>query len=741
MRFLRSPKLRAALYYSADGRCQNCGVELPADWHADHVIPYRTSGHTNLFEMQALCPPCNLRKGSKMLTSENPLSQINLGEEEIRQGQRAAITMIVQRVYDVVSGRKPFDEESQHTAIVLPTRYGKTDVIRASAALLYGSGMISNALILAPYTLIRDQTVDVDKLVECQKRFGLPKDAFLRVTHIDSSSISKQPWLRSHQLMAMTTHLAMEHIGPLTEWVRHMQRTTGLRPLVAFDECHMTSTENRWGETLGHLASAGAFIVLVTATAFRTDGKPIPGFPLDRIDVSPVTVHYANVAERKVHIYGASRIRYQLRPHHETTFQQAWAEIPSPICSLDRQPFEIEGDDVDGGTVELRSGIKLSQLSVEAGRRALMPSLKSRVVIQKACKKLVEELHLARRVEGAGNLAAIVFVGDDDRQNDPLANKHAEDVVKEIKQIDSNLRCRIAMSNNDGTATVTDFASGNGDILIVKQMASVGMDVARLKICLDLSNTRTPAAFIQRITRIATVWYHRPDAPEPYDAIRSALYICPEEPRGAALWNIFVHDAGGQSTFLEDFQYQGTKEMSDQEQKSASVFIPTDVIPDSKLEDTHGGQAEGWLVDPVNKFLEVTGLGGAITKTRIAEGLLGVGIQMPSENNDKGNENTESKDSIPEKPRNTAKEFDDAVTEASKKANQLASKRFREIMGRPYRNARQDGDLYQSIITDVWVEHEKRVGILGFKKIREFTDIEEVRRVQHSIQEELDNGR
>ena len=65
-RTLRSKRLRAALWSHSDGKCQACGMALdPANWHADHVVPYSRSGRTNVHEMQALCPACNLKKGAK----------------------------------------------------------------------------------------------------------------------------------------------------------------------------------------------------------------------------------------------------------------------------------------------------------------------------------------------------------------------------------------------------------------------------------------------------------------------------------------------------------------------------------------------------------------------------------------------------------------------------------------------------------------------------------------------------
>jgi len=65
-RTLRSKKLRQFLYERAGGKCQKCGEILGDDWHADHVVPWSVNKRTNVFEMQAVCPACNLKKANKM---------------------------------------------------------------------------------------------------------------------------------------------------------------------------------------------------------------------------------------------------------------------------------------------------------------------------------------------------------------------------------------------------------------------------------------------------------------------------------------------------------------------------------------------------------------------------------------------------------------------------------------------------------------------------------------------------
>lgn len=53
-----------ALYWLAGARCENCGKPLPNDWHGDHKTPWSAGGQTDVANGQALCPECNIKKGS-----------------------------------------------------------------------------------------------------------------------------------------------------------------------------------------------------------------------------------------------------------------------------------------------------------------------------------------------------------------------------------------------------------------------------------------------------------------------------------------------------------------------------------------------------------------------------------------------------------------------------------------------------------------------------------------------------
>lgn len=56
---------RKFLQIIAGNMCQRCGEPLTHGFHADHVEAWSKGGATLNLNGQALCPPCNLRKGAK----------------------------------------------------------------------------------------------------------------------------------------------------------------------------------------------------------------------------------------------------------------------------------------------------------------------------------------------------------------------------------------------------------------------------------------------------------------------------------------------------------------------------------------------------------------------------------------------------------------------------------------------------------------------------------------------------
>jgi 5-methylcytosine-specific restriction endonuclease McrA len=55
---------RRILLLISGGVCENCSKPLDNSFHADHILPFSKGGVTSIKNGQALCPACNLMKGS-----------------------------------------------------------------------------------------------------------------------------------------------------------------------------------------------------------------------------------------------------------------------------------------------------------------------------------------------------------------------------------------------------------------------------------------------------------------------------------------------------------------------------------------------------------------------------------------------------------------------------------------------------------------------------------------------------
>lgn len=607
-----------------------------------------------------------------------------------RPGQRQATDTIVDRIR----------RGCKHTAIVLPTRYGKTDVMRVAGLWLWRDKLVSRAMIMAPDKILRDQCVRGDLWDKALKRYHIqyPFPGGMPVYRVD-----RRPQLpfppQSAIFVAITTQMANFHKVFLAQWIDHERETSGVPPVIFIDEAHTGSEANDWGESVEVLADAGAFVVLLTATPYRADKKRIPGFEdiLVPEKTTPVTVAKRRVddtGEILVDIYEGEREFYRLDAHHVTTFRQAWdEESPSPLCKITRRTFDVDLTKLDFNTGEVADKM-LSGLNERDTRRTLMPALKDVTIIRQSCEILVEELGSRRR--DAETTAAIVFVGNDE-QSDFEVNQHARNVQEALRNLNPGLETLIATSSDADAAaeTVGRFISGQGDVLIVKQMAGRGLDIDRLKVCLDLSNIRTPAAFVQRMTRICTIWDRNLN---PDDVVRTAVYIAPDDCLGTALFQKFIIDQGGEAS-ITDLTYVRTVPASDTTPDPLPVYIPQDVALPETIGDTQQQEAPGETIPAVEHIFRFL---PELTRTRTYPEMANVmeeaGIRVERE----------SGPSV----RDINQEEDEAITRVNAIAKQLINRTVRESLGRSYRPGdREAAKVYGQVSTKVWTRHKQLVGV------------------------------
>lgn len=475
---------------------------------------------------------------------------LQIDRSKLREGQRNAIDAILANVRS----------EKRNTAIVLPPGYGKSDVVRVSATILMCQQRVSCALVLVPAENLRSQVIDTHQMQAAVDRYNLPR---IRGQRISAHEIKefRLPFPserhKNDNFFAATIQLVNSNLPGFVRWVFQEKRENGVPPIVFVDEAHTSSTSNQWGNVVRQLREAGAFVVLLTGTPYRSDRDRIEGFDWDPVENKPIRISRPRMdahGEQLVDIYEGSKTILALKPDYEHTLRQAWdVDLAPSLCKMTRLACDFDLDTKDGVTNEHLGSNALSQLPPYRLAGQLGDMLRDDRVIEYMCDVMLTQLRDRRR--DASQAAGIIFVGNDRLGADSEENYHARRVEEIIHSIDPRFETIVATSNDsNGARNLRDFQRGDGDILVVKQMGGVGYDVPRLKVELDLSVVRAATAFVQRVARVARVW--NPTG-NPKDAQETAVYITPDDMLGAALWQHFIAAENGE-TSLTNTEYVET---------------------------------------------------------------------------------------------------------------------------------------------------------------------------------------
>jgi superfamily II DNA or RNA helicase len=238
-RFNRQQK--EALYLLAGGKCQRCGVELPNDWHADHIDPFSLGGSTDVINGQALCPTCNLRKGNSRMNHQWPVTY------ELRLWQGEFLS-------------KYLAEDKNDFLLVATPGAGKTIGSLRVVHDLLNSGIIQRVVVVCPTDHLRNQWL---------------QDATRVNIHLDKLQVG---WTGD---IAVTT----DYIGLVTTYQQVVSKKEQLRKycsqyktIVILDEIHHCGDEDKlsWGPAIKHAFSPATRRLLLSGTPFRSDNNPIP---------------------------------------------------------------------------------------------------------------------------------------------------------------------------------------------------------------------------------------------------------------------------------------------------------------------------------------------------------------------------------------------------------------------------------------------------------------------------------
>lgn len=236
-RFFKQADRRAA-FIAANGLCVECGKPLTANFHADHKQPYSKGGETTLDNIQALCPECNLKKGSKIdiWTPKNIT---------LRDWQKDAFDECV----DVIIKGSPVLIQATPGA-------GKTIFACSIARYLRDTGRIDRVLVVSPLASLKKSWADDMSL------FGIELDP-------DCGNGAE----RTNEFHGKsTTYQSLAGNGADVERVLQNRNDT----LVVLDEVHHAGDNCSWGMALQQACKNARAILCLSGTPFRSDGKPIP---------------------------------------------------------------------------------------------------------------------------------------------------------------------------------------------------------------------------------------------------------------------------------------------------------------------------------------------------------------------------------------------------------------------------------------------------------------------------------
>jgi superfamily II DNA or RNA helicase len=637
-----------------------------------------------MHEQRATCQACNRKKGGKMPDVMN--------FRTYRPGQYSSHLVICERIRN----------DEPYTAIVLPTRYGKSNVIRGTAIDLYQHGDIACALVLSPAVFLRNQMVNNTKWRD-----------FIQLHDVDMTGVQYRNLIPKYysptvdftkngeMFVSVTMSLVNTYVSFFQAWVNSVRDRTRKRVVIYIDESHTGSEDNKWGDSVKKLVDAGAQAVLLTATPVRSDGKKIPGFVFEEYEPPRDLFQYVthktdDPALLHVDKYAAVERKWRLVAHHTTTFGEAWGE--GIIASVSRYPFDVHLYEIGLEDKDDEKAL-LSLLSEDKTRRYLDKLNKNRKVMRDGVTHFVEQLRAARTL--SSDCAGIIFCGNDQAGQDYAANKHAEALQTLIHEHEKSWKVVIATSadpNNEADKWIAQFADEEhpiGDVLIVKQMASVGLDIARLKVILDLSSIRTEAAWIQRIMRAATRYKNIP-----------AIYITLDDCFSRDLFLRLVIDQGGEMTHRElgELLASYTKPIEPEAEGRKGVYVAETDSAD--FQDTRGREGTKpyqalvtFLVTEFPHFLN------GDTHAGIGERIEQHGFKVEH--------SSRSYDTTPL----ITSECETALA----KAKDIANSRIR---GQSY-----TGELYSHTIRDVWREAYSAAGIQPGLELGEIQDLEALKRL------------
>lgn len=436
-----SLRQRIILSLLSGGRCADCGVKL-SQFHADHITPYSKGGKTVILNGQALCPPCNLSKGSKMI--------------KLRPWQESALQKSIKWLVD--------KGEDKHFLINAAPGAGKTKAACVIAKTLIDKGLIDRVVVIAPR-------------VEVVRQWA--KD-FFAITGRFMGKVAGNETNIEYDVCA--TWSAVQGLQDAFQAVCRASRV-----LVICDEHHHAAVSAAWGAGADSAFSDAKYVIVLTGTPIRSDAQKTVWMAyddfgqIDHPEEGTYTLPYGEAVD-------LGYCRPATFHRHEGRFtvdlQDGEQIVVSSKQSAELSPTmkRIPG---------LQRALDFYKLACapqyEADKKTPRADGYQGTMVEWASSKLTD---LRYRMPNAGGLVIAPSI------------EVAEYMVKLIEKMEGETPSIVHSQMPNAENKIESFRHTDKRWLVSVAMISEGVDISRLRVLIYLPYALTELAFRQAIGRV-----------------------------------------------------------------------------------------------------------------------------------------------------------------------------------------------------------------------------------------------
>ncbi len=503
------------------------------------------------------------------------------------------------KIYDAILSVVSLHQEGETgCSNTHPPRYGKSSIIRCSALELCELGA-PPSVVIVPWIILANQIKDPAKVADMYKRYGIERSVSFLMHRVESfksnfwwkPEIPKDlPKKSKVRLLVTTIELIFLNEEAFIDGVKEMADQYGCRVPIQIDECHLMRKDKKWGKLIKRIQDAGGYIVMYT-------GTPIPGmgdlFEAEYGDWFKTSTQLlrrryedGELKWFKQTLEGDSRYVKNIHGINHVSWSQAWNDPPPALAQASMIWVDVAVYDEE--TNEPIGQLKdISKAALKGGR--LRKVIESDECIAKMAEAGISRLLHRRRADNKTQMLALTGY---DVGKPETRNQHAialRDAMRQVlidRKLDpDNFSIEIATTvkedgspDNDALKTIQAYIDGKVDVLIVKMMGIVGLDVPSSKILLYGSPMRHGPLAWQALSRVMTIWKNR-----------TADIIAPCDELMRTLVSIMIEKQGGIS---KESNYEVIdEEDADEPESTSSVYTKNGTI--SGYSDFHGKKADG----------------------------------------------------------------------------------------------------------------------------------------------------